>query len=413
MFGHLSGKDWLNEREWKNSSAYAWAMVCLSANLIVILYSHITWVATAVLLVPVFFAMHLRNEFRWDVRELIGPILFLFGVAVSTLTAYNRTYNLGEGAKLGIILLWGLPLFLSGSGLARAAFRGAVAVAWVNLGLLVAGLFGASLAARIMAAYRWGTILAAPGSLVFVGIIVFGYAAYKTLASKRVALKDAGLLLTSVALVFLDGALEGILALGIGVVFITVVVARERGWSQGVWAFAWLVIVIVAIGSISPSRARVMELAFTVQRPVVHHVQSSGAAMQGPGPQTPSRLVMLTAVVKAIARHPFYGTGLNSTKATTQYGRQVIHNEYLQIWADAGPVGLLGLLWTLAGWVRSLPRKMSNVLKDEDPKERAVFYGAVFNLLFVLWAGLFTPFSSEWSVWIVFLLGRAQYGNIE
>jgi O-antigen ligase len=121
---------------------------------------------------------------------------------------------------------------------------------------------------------------------------------------------------------------------------------------------------------------------------------------------------MLQTAINAIDDHPLLGTGINTTTTDTSIGPMVVHNTYLQVWADLGMIGLLSYLWIVSGWIFWFPRVLSKIRTLTNIKEQALYYNAIFILCFFAISGLFHPLSTEWSEWIVYIVPYALFWEI-
>jgi O-antigen ligase len=119
------------------------------------------------------------------------------------------------------------------------------------------------------------------------------------------------------------------------------------------------------------------------------------------------RYQMLQDVLEAVRAHPILGTGIETTVTETKVGPMGTHMTYLQVWADLGLAGFISYIWLVWGWVPRLPRVLRRVRALSNPVERAIYYNAVYVLLFFGAAGFFNPLSTEWSEWVLFVVAYA------
>ena len=120
-----------------------------------------------------------------------------------------------------------------------------------------------------------------------------------------------------------------------------------------------------------------------------------------------ARSQMNRDVIAAIADHPVLGNGMGTTRSGATAGPLVIHNAYLQIWAD---VGLLGFLSFTALTLGSIPvlRARYRRRAGGDAERRILFYNGMFLLACWGVAALLHPVSTELSEWIMFILGYSS-----
>jgi O-antigen ligase len=116
---------------------------------------------------------------------------------------------------------------------------------------------------------------------------------------------------------------------------------------------------------------------------------------------------MLQDVTNAIEAHPILGTGIETTVTETIAGPMGTHMTYLQVWADLGFLGFVSYIWLVWGWVPWVPRVLRRVQALSDPVQRAIYYNALYVLLFFACAGFFNPLSTEWSEWVLFIVAYA------
>ncbi|GEM84439.1 hypothetical protein MHY01S_26050 [Meiothermus hypogaeus NBRC 106114] len=125
-----------------------------------------------------------------------------------------------------------------------------------------------------------------------------------------------------------------------------------------------------------------------------------------------TRYEMLQAAQAQIRQNPLWGIGIGNTRVDTNEGLMVVHNAYLQVWADLGIMGLIAYVGLVLGWLIWLPSFFRCVHWRVDPIERGLYYNAVFMLFFYAFSGLFHPISTEWSEWISFILPYALFAQV-
>jgi O-antigen ligase len=126
----------------------------------------------------------------------------------------------------------------------------------------------------------------------------------------------------------------------------------------------------------------------------------------------PARYELLEHAIDQIRLHPVAGGGFDasslemSSDGKSEHGivrfKQVVHNAYLQVWADMGFVGLMGFCCIIFSWVTVLPRCIIRIRKCADADRRAYYYNAIFLLMCVSMFFIFHPISTECSDWIRF-----------
>jgi O-antigen ligase len=98
------------------------------------------------------------------------------------------------------------------------------------------------------------------------------------------------------------------------------------------------------------------------------------------------------------------GTGFLSTRTETPAGPMVVHNTYLQVWADLGLLGVVSYVWLVFGWMAWLPKALRRIRALSDDQQRAIYYNAIFLLFVFDLTGFLHPLSTEWAQWIPFLV---------
>jgi O-antigen ligase len=338
----------------------------------------------------------------------------------------NAVYSLAEAAKLAVILLGATAIFVGRARLAHHAFRGFIIAVAINFILLIGGYLGFGTAEE-MAANRWGTFLSWPGSLSRVAGSVWVYAAY--LVVKRRSPAALALLAASTFLVYVDGSRTVLLLLLLGALFVVVALAVEAGQLRRGLLRAALVaaigcgavfLVINYSGVLSGDTTVEDQGAIGRFRLLINTFEATG--VENLGSADVVRYQMLQDVLDAIRAHPIFGTGIETTVTETKIGPMGTHMTYLQVWADLGLLGFLSYIWLVWGWLPWVPRVLRRVRGLPDPVERAVYYNALYVLLFYAVAGFFNPLSTEWSEWVLFIVAyalvwrvarRAQSGGTE
>lgn len=392
---------------WEQLLVAAWGFV-MACNGLISWYPHVMWLVTALTLVPVWLLRKHQNAAPVDVCSIVGPVLILAGVVLTLFTGHTFGETLKQGTELSLILLGGIIWLMREKTMAAAAFWGIAGAAFANAALVVLGLCGASWAAGIMATFRWGTLLNLPGELMLPGMAILTYAVYMFAVTRK--LPYALMIATGLLLVFADGAREGLLGVGVLVVVAVVAAWRDSGPRAAASGLV-LTMVLFAIGlEVAPSSQRATQ---TIQQTKVVLEDSSSSVSKaslgtssgtsslsvlGEGSGGLTRIVMVEAAVADILRHPLYGTGIGTTTAVTVDGVQVVHDAYLQMWGDCGPLAFAGIILTVFSWLIGFRRRWRNIGKASLPW-RGLQVGAIGTLLFFGMSALLTPISTQWSMW--------------
>lgn len=391
---------------WVQTAVSAWTFLLVAADLKSVINGHIHW-AISLLLALILLPIMARSSLRIDPITATSGLLLAISIIVSDFLG-NPVYGLIESIKLLVIVIGGLTLFRIGEN-ALAGFRGIVMSVYVNMVLLVLGLLVSPFFASKMAAGRWGTVLAHPGSLWRVGIAAFIYSAYR-LCETRISVRSVILFISSTACVILDGTRTGILLLGFGCFYLLLVFLLERRIKR-VLIIIFLVLSFGLFGILalqfgewgSPT------LQGTSEQNGVQRVLAfiSATTHSGLSASDPIRFQMIQDAIQGIEQHPLVGSGIGTTKAETPTGPMVVHMSYLQVWADLGVFGFIAYLTIVIGWVYTLPRGLLQIRGSSSVEYKALFYNSIFVLLAFAVTGLFHPLSTEWSEWTPFLIAYA------
>jgi hypothetical protein len=443
---------------WQDVLVWVWTVAVLSADLKVSIYPHIHWLATVMLLVPVFLVMRRRDPGITNIKAPIVPsVLLVIAVIISSFNSLHFFYGLVQSGKLIAILIWAYSFFIIWPKYAHIAFKGFIAAAYLNAVLLIFGIFLLPSAAHQMAIGRWGTILNYPGSLDKVGLLIFTYAAYMVIAAKPFSFKHDLLLCFSSLIIYFDGSRTGSLALLGGILFtLFICFLKCKTWDvlkHTLQRVAYLFISLAVFWAIilfsiqiinhtntsltqipgqeqkSPTSVeekfiqppqgfdRINEtVADTTNEEVGTTNEEVGTTKDGIfqklAARDPARFKMLQDGLAAVMAHPVFGTGIGSTKSETNVGPMVIHNTYLQVWADLGLLGLIAFIILVLGWIPFLPEAYRRIQELPNPENRAVYYTAIFMLCYFAYNGLFHPLSTEWSEWVTFIIPYALYWEV-
>ena len=397
--------------KWVAFVVVMWTTVILAADLKVSVASYLHWiVSAAALLLAAPYLFPIPKAMRFPAR--LPAVLFVGTICLPILYGANVGYSLAEAAKVSVILLAAMPLFVARTQLARSAFVGFIIAVCLNAILLLGGLAGLG-SAEIMALDRWGTILNYDGSLWRVTISVWFFAAYLVLV--RRSLPYLALLIASTMGVYMDGARTGLFLLLLAGVFLVFVLSAEAGHLKQCLFICGAGLCVVAAGLAAMgimSGQRGLEPEGVAQRlgQVADSYHEGG--FDGLQAADAIRFQMLSDVSEAIRSHPFLGTGILTTTTETIVGPMAIHMTYLQVWADLGLFGLITYVWLVWGWAARLPTALGRIKRMPDPRERALHYNAIFLLIVYGVAGFFHPLSTEWSEWVIFLVSYALYWKI-
>jgi O-antigen ligase len=263
-----------------------------------------------------------------------------------------------------------------------------------------------------MAPGRFGTILNTPGSLWRVGVLALAGSVLR-FSSGRAKPRDLPLLLGSLVLLLLDGSRTAFVILFSGGVALVIALVRRSvsraGGGRplaivvGVACLAPMLLVLSAGSGLffESGEVGLVRRGLTVVQAIVTRNSDDIDRLDS------VRSQMNRDVIAAIADHPVLGNGMGTTRSGATSGLVVIHNAYLQMWAD---VGLLGFLSFSALTLGSIPILCARyrLRAGADPERRVLFYNGMF--LLACWGGaaLLHPISTELSEWIMFILGYSS-----
>jgi O-antigen ligase len=407
---------------------------------------------------------------------LIFSVLLILSVLISSFFSLNYLYDLYQAGKLFIIIFLCYWFFIHRPQLAHFAFNGFVISTYINFFVLIIGvLFSTQIASIMTLDGRWGTLLNYPGSLSKVGVVVYVYAGYLLFVRSAFSIGNTLLLLASVSVVYFDGSRTSELSLLIGTLFLFIIlfieyrkkIFKPRISSMAVALLLLTLVFIVSTISVDKitlsietkraieqakiEQARTLEQTKSAQQTPPYQMYNADQTKQATVPKNtvpvevpltdelkqsnnriesmfanigasgilvglassdPIRFQMVITALNEIVSHPVFGKGISYTKYQTKTGPIVIHNTYLQIWADLGILGLLAFLGLYFGWIVRLPVALRQIQNETNIKLRAVYYNAIFLLVYLSFSALFHPLSTEWSEWVIFIVPSAIYWSL-
>lgn len=390
---------------------WVWTVLVLARGLLDSVNPRVHWLVSAAA-ATVIAPFLLRVRFAAYAPGLLPAWLLTVAVLLSSLATPDPLYGLVEAGKLGVLLVVTLTLFVTHSRYAHDAFRGFVFSTFLNAVLLLGGFLGMALLSREMMLRRWGTLLDYPGSLWRVGILTVCWSAYLLVVGER-PLRHLALLAASLALIYFDGSRTGFLLCLVAAPFVVSVrIMEARSLASRlatVGAAVALVLTLVAGWNWAVSRRDASQASGTLGRIAL---LASSAKFEGVAALVaadPTRARMLQAGVTVLREARLVGTGMQTTRIDTEEGFMVVHMTYLQVLGDLGLLGFVCYVWLTLGWIPWLPRALANVRHLPSAFERAVYYNAIFLLLFFALAGLLHPLSTEWSEWVTFIIPYALF----
>ncbi|WP_135257489.1 O-antigen ligase family protein [Thermus caldilimi] len=387
-----------------------WVLLLLQADLKVTVHPYIHWWASIVILL---LALPLLVRLPYALRHWIKIFaiswagFLILSVFLSSLVSDELLYGLVQAIKLTTILMFAFPLFLGNEGLWRIGISVFPIAVMTNLLFIVLGLTLSPEFAGVMTGDgRWGTLLNYPGSLWRVGMLVIVWAMYEVWNGQK-KLYWGLVLLGALALIYLDNSRTGAILAILAFLYTIFVLSLERKTPGTGLVFGVLIGVSLLTWSIASRELGVSGLL--LQRAA----ESLNIALsRGFEDVDPTRYKMIQVALQRIKETGLLGGGIGTTRAETDEGPMVVHNTYLQVWADLGLMGFLSYVGLVVGWILWIPHFFIRVQAIPNISDRAVMYNALFLLLFYAISGLFHPLSTEWSEWITFILPYAAFATI-
>lgn len=384
---------------------FVWVALLMSADL-KLFHSYIHWVFSLIPLLLMFPAvLSTRGAFR--VPLIPGAFLLSLAILLAGFGQPGGPYSILQSVKIAVLLIYTSMFFLSAPRYAQIAFRGFLFAIGLNVVLVILGLLVMPDLAGMKGIGRWGTILNYPGSLWRVGITGFCYSAYLLSTEQRPAIRHVLLLSACLLLIVVDGSRTGGILVVLGALFLAAAVWMERSGHV-----LRLVTRMGVIGVVGGAVIMFALSAFTLgERSIIERLELLLEVQQSGGfenmAQSEVRYRMIAHALDEIHENPLWGEGIGTTTTPTSVGPMRVHNSYLQTWSDLGILGFVGYLCVVLGWIPLLPRALRGIQAQPQAVSRAVYYNAIFLLIMYALSGLFHPISTEWSEWIVFLVGYA------
>src|SRR5579885_108453 len=384
---------------------FAWIVVALSSELNTFYVPYVDWLSLPFILV---IASRNARRLRLPIcRPSLGAIPLVGIMALTSMLNNMNVQGLLQATKLSFIFLILCPMIGGESKFVRVSMLSAGFATILNAVLMVFGRLGLLPTSAEYGAARWGTVLNLPGPLAFLGLLTFGYGAYGSLQSKRHKWWYFAVAVSSVYIVLADGSRTGALCLILLTVYVACVSLRSRTNRRTAFrrllclTGAVLGVTIIAggrstlqTGSGLPVNSRVTKLFEGNTGGIGDTIQDNDLARYG----------AMVLAINEIRMHPLWGHGLGSTKYFPDGETVVVHNAYLQSWADLGLLGFLAITLTLLWWVPQLRGAVKSIQKLPFPGLRALHHGAICGLFAYSFICLYHPIGVEISDWIHFII---------
>lgn len=382
----------------------------LSADLKATLYGYVHWIVAAACIPAM--ALLGGRHFRLSLWHSFWALQFVIAVALAGLMGNCGQYSLIQALKLIGILVIGLNFYLYVPGVLNGAQRALSLCVAANVALFVGGLLISPVFSKQESIGRWGTILNWPGSLWKVGLGVIVLSLYRIVQISGARVNNVLLLAGGTLLVLVDGSRTALVLLAVAFGFTMLVLGMERIGAARVSQFSLLSLVglVAAFTYFTPSVESSSVQFGAVAR--FGRLAQALVAGQGLSAVDPGRAEMATTAYRQVIESPIRGACINATTVMTSVGPMVVHQTYLQVWADLGILGITAYLALVLGWLLNLPNMWVLIQGEKDASRRAWYHNSVFLLLVFAASGLFHPLSTEWSEWSWFIVPASLLKNL-
>lgn len=392
---------------------YIWAVVVIGSNLQALIHPHLDWALTF-LLVGLASRRLLRHPLQVPWVIVPGAALIVVSICMTALISAKPIYDLGQAAKLVMILIAGLVFFISHPKMAQAAFQTQVFLVFANVVLVVLGIvMGKQLPrdlAHVAAADgRWRTLFNVPGTLGGVGLGVLVYGLYLLFRTRR-RIRGALIVSGALALIYFDNSRTMTLLTFVAVgLFLGLWVWERVGYSPRMMASLVVGIVAGIVGLSIMSSVLDLPIPSRFER-MVRLVREEGF-IAGLAQSDPARAQMMQAAIEAVSRFPVLGSGMGTLGVEGRTGWIEVHMAYLQMWADAGLLAFVGFVWIAVGWIVWVPKALRKLRQNPGSEESARTYNAIFVLGALALSNLLHTYSTEWAQWVPYLMSASFLYN--
>jgi O-antigen ligase len=361
-------------------------------------FYYIIWV-----LVLLFVLLYYR---QWSIplNEISGIVATSYILAIlillMSLGSKFELNNILHSLKITVMFCIFTPIFINLPFESGVFYKGIILALIVNSVCLIMGQYLNNFAWDTGNG-RWANFLNYPGSLYKAGILVFPYILYELCAKFR--LKSIILMLLALACLFFDGSRTGISAIIVCVIWVFVNILIESVITKKVivikkfFKATFLVVLLTLIalyfwgGGISGSAAyqRISAVSKIISE---NSFQNSLYKIDN------YRGYMIDEAIKQINNNPFIGKGFGNTRYEV-----VVHNTYLQIFAD---LGFLGFVCVMIIYFAPLLLYIRNLklFKAATHQDKKIFVGSCGGLILFIFFALFHPFSVEITDWSIYFL---------
>lgn len=379
-------------------------ILALAADLKVTVFPYIHWILWLLLIFPLIIKGFLKKSVVVSPMFSIASILILIGMISSFFRGADFN-NLIQIVKIILILLT-IYYFIYYSNIGWEEINISVNIILIlNFLALILGIMGiGSIASLMTSDGRWGTFMAYPGSLVKIGTLGLYLNFLSFMLLKNINIKIISLILSFISLfvIYMDGSRTGMLVivLTIFIIYLLFFLMNHQNKIKVtiltvVGLMALLVVILFNIPMLLQSR-----IGMSILNLLNTDSLSNGLALVDS-----ARFMMLETAIDKIIRNPFIGGGAFTTVGIYEDGTSmVVHNTYLQFWGDFGLVGIIGLLFLYFSWLILIPEILYKIQVNRNSKENVLVAFSILVLCYFNLNGLFHPYSSEFSEWIIFMI---------
>ena len=376
---------------------------------------YVHWYATGALTMALILGGY-RPKLRHQARfHMCSSALLCLSVLLVAAANEQPLYNIGEAAKLTLILLFLCPLLAAHPDFTDSMIGGAVIANCIHALLLVLGIeFGVG-PGTYMGPGRYTSGLAGPGTLWRTAALVLLFAILRYVTGRWSFGKTSIVLCSSLLLILADGARTGDIMLSIAMLFALFFIVKEflRTRASMLLVFrSGTILLLLASGiafglgaaDIAITGARVSSRAADFALSVFHNADIGTEDDR-------IRSAMLVDGLEAVKTHPLIGSGMGTTKTVVAgSGEMVNHISYLQVWADVGILGFISYLFINLGSLLIWTQRMLREARSVNVDRKCKFYNGVFLLAVWFTAAWLHALSTEMTEWILFVIA---YSSLE
>ncbi|MCG1011516.1 O-antigen ligase family protein [Tepidanaerobacter sp. GT38] len=266
----------------------------------------------------------------------------------------------------------------------------------INFTMIILGLLGIEFVSRLTGNLRGSTLLNYAGSLYKVALIIIPYLFWDLINIKKNKFMNLILIIICLYIISYDGSRTGIFSLIIllllFIVFLSITFMKKARITYSSLFYNTVILLTLAVVAVSNYEKIVHSNAFIrafdtikllVNASNIHEFLIKGDSLRG---------YMIIDAIKTIkSNYLFFGNGFQSTKTS----ETVIHNAYLQIFADLGIIPAFNLIILIFYPIVLGVKKMKNNI--------SVFPSVVVLILFSF-SLLLHPFTVQVSDWALYII---------